>query len=390
MDLLSPSRINMNHTWLDVDLMLNKITSSNFRNELLDSSEMGWVYSWFCLDHVGFTGKNPRKRDTAHHAVFDRYSNRVCKEQSRDIIQWHYHPIPVNGNYNSSGITYLNSDNIWDILSRKIIDRCWFPAVYRPGFHAERPDSHWFLEQWIPFDYANQSMRDNSIKVEQPDLSGGRWGDWRRAPTDWKPYHPHHDDYQQHGNCNRSIFRCLNMEARLRELDEQDVIDSFNEARANGKSCIAFTNHDFRDMSPEINKVRSMIDRVSSSMPDVDFYFVDALTAAREMLSLKISSPGIKVLFDYCDKNCIEMLVSSKEEIFGSQPYLAIKTVDGRYLWENFDKLTEKKWRFVFDEFHVNLNLIESIGVAANSISGVSDVVVYDLIDDRFIEKSAV
>ena len=65
------------------------------------------------------------------------------------------------------------------------------------------------------------------------------------------------------------------------------------------------------------------------------------------------------------------MLVLSKEKIFGSQPYLAIKTVDDRYLWENFDKLDEKKWRFVFDEFHVNLNLIELIGVAANSISAV-------------------
>ena len=43
------------------------------------------------------------------------------------------------------------TDKIFQILSRRIIDRSWFPAVNRPGFQVCRPDSHWFLEQFIPF-----------------------------------------------------------------------------------------------------------------------------------------------------------------------------------------------------------------------------------------------
>ena len=61
------------------------------------------------------------------------------------------------------------------------------PSTYRPGFHTIRPDSNWFLEQWIPFDFSNQSTKNEG---NQPDLIGGRWGDWRRAPNSWKPYHP--------------------------------------------------------------------------------------------------------------------------------------------------------------------------------------------------------
>ena len=140
-NLICPERINMNETWHEVDHMLDKITSDEFRNRLTDSVSNGWVYTWFCLDHVGFTGENPRRRDAGHHNVFDHYLARLRGNPSRDQIQWHYHPLPANGNYNASGVAYLNSSNIWEVLSRKIIDRKWFPSVYRPGFHCERPET---------------------------------------------------------------------------------------------------------------------------------------------------------------------------------------------------------------------------------------------------------
>mgnify|MGYP003979894903 FL=1 len=380
-NLISPERINMNETWRDVDQMLDEITSDKFRNRVTDSSDNGWVYTWFCLDHVGFTGENPRRRDAGHHNIFDHYSARLKANPSRDQIQWHYHPLPVNGNYNASGVAYLNSSNIWEVLSRKIIDRKWFPSVYRPGFHCERPDSHWFLEQWIPFDFANQSMRGKSNEIDQPDLSKGRWGDWREASIKWSAYHPSHDNYQLPGDCRRWIFRCLNMEARLREITEEDVRDGFKQAQQGEKTCISFTNHDFRDMGPEINKVRSMIDVVSKEMPDVKYYFVDALTAARKMLDLKIIIPDMKINVVKTNKTMV-LSVKSMGELFGVQPYLAIKTKDGRYLWENFDKQSDKEWSFVFDEFHIPANCVEEIGVASNSTSGNTQIVIYNVDSD--------
>jgi len=381
-NLISPERINMNETWHDVDQMLDKITSDKFRNKVIDSSDNGWVYTWFCLDHVGFTGENPRRRDAGHHNIFDHYSARLKANLSSDKIQWHYHPIPENGNYNASGVAYLNSSNIWEVLSRKIIDRKWFPSVYRPGFHCERPDSHWFLEQWIPFDFANQSMKGKFNEIDQPDLANGRWGDWREAPVKWSAYHPSHDNYQLPGDCRRWIFRCLNMEARLREITEEDIRDGFKQAQQGEKTCISFTNHDFRDMEPEINKVRDMIDTVSKEMPDVEYYFVDALTAAKKMLDLKIIIPDMKVNVVKTSKT-IELHVKSVGKLFGVQPYLAIKTRDGRYLWENFDRHSDKEWSFVFDEYHISANSVEEIGVASNSTSGNSQVVIYNIDSDQ-------
>ena len=64
-------------------------------------------------------------------------------------IGFHHHPVSYSGNYNDSGTAFWGSENLNQIYCRKIIDRQWFPVVFRPGFHTERPDSNFFLEQWI-------------------------------------------------------------------------------------------------------------------------------------------------------------------------------------------------------------------------------------------------
>jgi hypothetical protein len=236
--------------------MLDYFDSNDFKIKLLDSFNQPWKFNWFCLDHVGFRGENPRRRDAGDHKVFDFYSKRYSHNALHEI-SWHYHPLPINGNFHGSGVTYLNSGNIFNIICKKIIEREWFPSSYRPGFHTERPDSHWFLEQWIPFDYGNQSLlKEDNL---QPDLSHGRYGDWQGAPTDWTYYHPSHDCYKKRGNCKRYIMRCLNMESRIRCIDQKEVDNAFSRARTQDDTILAFTNHDFRDMKSEVEKIYNML-----------------------------------------------------------------------------------------------------------------------------------
>ena len=74
-----------------------------------------------------------------------------------------------------------------------------------------------------------------------------------------------------------------------------------------------------------------------------------------------------------------ELTVKAGNEIFGPQPFLALKTRDGRYFWENFDFKDHSTWTFVFDQEHAPMDLVEKIGVACNSPSGVSEVNVIDV-----------
>lgn len=376
-NLVDTKRLTMNETWNDIDKMLNTILSNNYRNELKDSYNKGWIYNWFCMDHVGFHGYNPRRRDAGYHNIFDYYI-RLTEKYKEDLVQWHYHPVPFSGNYNDSATAYIAGKNIFEILSRKIIDKQWFPASYRPGFHTERPDSNWFLEQWIPFDYANQSKKWEN--VDQPDLANGRFGDWRRAPKEWVVYHPSHDDYQIEGTCRRWIARCLNMESRIRELTVDDVRDAFKRANSGKKTLLSFTNHDFRNMEPEINKVREMIKIVSGEYKDVQFKFTNAIDAMRNVLELETEKIDLRVELIKGQEKILK--VETNDKIFGPQPFLALKTIDGRYFWDNFDFEGNNRWTYTFDNNTFNLSCIESVGIAANSSSGVTEIVNYDVLND--------
>ena len=91
----------------------------------------------------------------------------------KDGLHFHYHPHPMIKHAHLCATRWLGpTDKLFQILSRRIIDRNWFPSVNRPGFQVTRPDSHWFLEQFIPFDYANLSVEDED-HGDQFDLSAG-------------------------------------------------------------------------------------------------------------------------------------------------------------------------------------------------------------------------
>ena len=116
------------------------------------------------MDHVGFK-RNPRNRDLGFNKIWERYANYLkAHNTQQDGIHFHHHPVPFSKSANHCATHFFNhTPVIYEILARKIIDHAWFPSVYRPGFHTIRPDSHWFLEQFIPFDYSNQRMEEGSV-----------------------------------------------------------------------------------------------------------------------------------------------------------------------------------------------------------------------------------
>lgn len=380
-DLVDIHKMSVGNDWNELKKQLNYITSNQFRTKLPDTNGNGWVYSWFCMDHVGFCGENPRRRDVGYHHIFDKYIAMTAEQQQGDIVQFHHHPVSHSGNYHECGTAFWGRGTLDDILTRRIIERCWFPTAFRPGFHTERPDSNWFLEQWIPFDYGNQSGKD--IDANQVDVVNGRFGDWRRAPLEWKPYHPAYDDYQKKGKCNRWITRCLNMYARLREINEHDVMDAFELANQEGKSILAFTDHDFKDMEYDISRVQEFIKNASLKYKKVKFEYTDAITAMRKCCNIIPQDIGMNCQI-IKNENNIRMIVQTNGEIFGPQPYLALKTKDDNYLWDNFDFDGCNQWSYTFDHDSIVYDKIEKIGVATNNKYGKCEILNYDVLSDKW------
>ncbi len=377
--VVDPHLLAYNDTWDKVDSMLLELMAGSFRAQVCDSAGAGWIYNWFCVDHVDYD-MNPRRRDMGYHNIFDHYRRRIRETGSaQDGLHFHYHPHSFRREaHRCATHWWASSDSLHQILSRRIIDRHWFPAAHRPGFHVIRPDSHWFLEQHIPFDFSSQAMVDNEVDGAQFGLLGGRFGDWRRAPATWQPYHPAVDDYQVPGECRRWIARCLNVGTRYRLLDEMDVRRAFEEAGAGKPVVLAITNHDFRNMGPDINSFRKLIQRVATDFPDVPFLFSEAVTAMRSALKLPSTPPcELELKMHKLSESAHVLRVHSSTPTFGPQPWLALKTLEGTYHFDNFDIDTPfHQWTYVFDEETYPLSALDAIGVAANNTIGVTTVTV--------------
>jgi hypothetical protein len=378
--VVDPHLLGYNDTWDKVDAMLVDCMSGKYRMRVRDSFGGGWVYNWFCVDHVDYES-NPRRRDIGYHHVYDHYRHMVRETDSpEDGFGFHFHPHSFGkAAHHCATHWWATSGSLHQILSRRVIDRQWFPSVHRPGFHVLRPDSHWFLEQFIPFDYSNQALaRHTEADKAQSGLDTGRFGDWRRAPAKWQPYHPSQDDYQVPGSCRRWIARCLNVGTRYGLLTESDVRQAFEDARAGKPAVMGFTNHDFRDMRPDVDGVLAMLGKVSREFPDVPFKFAEATSAMRDALGLE-SQPAceLETTLRAVDGTTHVLEVSSRTPTFGPQPWLALKTTAGTYHHDNFDtEVPFHKWRYVFDDQTFPINALSHVGVAANNATGTTSVAV--------------
>lgn len=378
---VNPHVIGFKNDWRQIDGMLDNIMSKPFRNQMLDSDENGWVYNWHCIDHVGYKN-NSRKRELGYFKIFDHYAEKIKNTISvQDAIHWHFHPINFFSDAHISATSYNNSMYyLLQIITRRIIERNWFPCVNRAGFHTERSDSHLFLEQWLPFDASNQAVSAGQNPVYQRDLIQGRFGDWRWAPADWTLYHPSHDNYQLQGNCRRVIARILNLKSRHRCITVTEIEKAFARAETGFDVYLGITNHDWREMSVEIDEFRRMLLMVIAKYSKVKYCFADALTAFRNILYPQENIEKKKLDFQVSlqkTNGIAEFKVKiTNGALFGPQPWLALKTKTGEYLTDNFDIVVpNQEFAYIFDEQTVKLNSLDVVAAASNDKYGYQKII---------------
>jgi hypothetical protein len=368
-------------SWGEISKMLSLATSSVQRRKMPDSYDRGWIFNWFCMDHVGYVD-NPRHRAMGIHQIFDYYQDMVKAQGVGDGLHWHFHPMSTYREAHRNATSYINSPLLWEIIGRRILDRNWFPRANRAGFHTERADSHWFLEQWIPFDLSNASSLDLDPVVNK-DISDGRLLDWRWAPDDWRTYHPSHDCYQLEGNCRRKISRCLMVLNRCLNINETEMQKAFQRANSGKPTLVGIASHDWRDLSVEMDYIQFLISRVAPRFPDVKFKYSEAVEA------FNLVHPPIAE--DALVLNCRLILNSSglpwrvivktkRGSVFGPQPFLAVRTRSRRVIHDNFNYgKSLQDFSYTFDENSILPDDVKAIGVAANDDAGNQSIHTVDL-----------
>ena len=371
--LLGEHSLSYKNSWPEIDQMLARIMSPAFRKALPDSYGGGWVYNWHCLDHVGFL-TNERGRDLGYHHVFDHYKAATGAEPGcRDGLHYHFHYISTYRDAHRCATSFLNSSpEFLQVLCRRVIERGWFPKVARAGFQAERPDSHWFLEQWVPYDLSNMALDDNSELDQLTDFRKGRSGNWRRAPSDWSLYHPSHDDYQLAGQCRRQIGRSLNVLNRVGSVNTREVEKAFARADGGQPTILGVSGHDWRDLGAEVDHVRSLLAQVAPRFPRVKFRYCEAVEAFHHAnASVVPSSPPLELQVTLNARPADDVpnldIRTLQGRVFGPQPFLAIETMSGRFIHDNLDFSAEDGvWHYAFHSDTLPLSDVRRIGIAAN------------------------
>lgn len=352
--------------WGELGQMLDRVGAADFRAAHADSFGRPWIYNWHIMDHVGYE-INPRRRDIGFNNVFYFYDRWLARNDFADQIGFHFHPQHVYPQAHLSATLYDPSPWLHQSLLHRLIDRGFFPRSFRAGFHSERPDAHAFLEQWIPHDFSNQAIADDRTTAGQVDVDGHRFGDWRRAPTSWGWYHPHHDDHQRPGACRRRIFRCLNVGTRLRCITVSDIDAAFAQAAtADAPVWLMVTNHDFRDMAPDVAWLKKHLD-AASARAGLPWHIgnIDDTFAAWRAAPVSVRSEW------QTHGGLTQLTLTYDAPIFGPQPYLGLRLTNELYRRDNFDIVEPfRRFTYCFDDNTIPIARVDDIVVGTNDRGG--------------------
>lgn len=330
---LAPYRLKYMDNWNKLEKMISKVTSQKFRSKYLDSLRQPYKFSWFIMDFVGFK-TNPRHRPEGFHVMWDWYKDRLKGQTCGDGFYWHFHTVPATGEGTEYNPCWTNNDYHERVLCRRIIERDWFPSVFRSGASIEGLDLSFWLEMFIPFDFSNSSV---FFRFDEERIDG----DWRNAPTDWSGYHPDFYDYRVPGTMRRIIYRCLEIDNGRHRLNKNDIIGAFEQANRGKPAILAFSNHDRRDMEPEIDHMHNLLIDCSLKYPDVEWSYQNALDAVR--LAQRLNT-CYKKSINLSIKNDL-LWINSTASTFCLMPFIAVKDKSGKFYRDNpMQESANRKW----------------------------------------------
>jgi hypothetical protein len=353
-DYLHKKRLAYLNSWEKVGEMIKDVTSESFRSKYQDSLGGKYTFSWLIIDIVGYKN-NPRSKSIGFHSVWDKYHEFLKNNIYNDILGWHFHTVPVGGNALEYNTSWTNNDFHEQVLCRRLIERNFFPNVFRAGATIERNDISYWLEQYIPFDYSCSSTEDNA--------GGPGWDyDWRLAPKKWGFYNPSFTDYRKIGHMNRSIFRCLDIDTLHTAIDINEIRKAFKQVSSGETTVLAVSGHDRRDLRPEIDIFYNLIKEVEKEFPEVEWIFSNAVSAARDVVGINHTlKPNLSILRDGSN-----LTIKSDQKLFGSIPFIAVEEEEEVFFRANPTIEDDKTWVYKIPR----LSKTKNIGIAASNVYG--------------------
>ena len=342
--------------WDDIKASLGKITTNKYRDENCDSYGNPFMLNWFIMDFMGFE-TNPKNRIQEYN---DTYDNIKSINTSLDSFHWHYHQPPKLGVGDQWSDDWENSNEHYNILGHRLLDREDFPEVFRAGGTIEdNKCSHW-LENNLMIDYSNRS---SSRSYETDNIFNFNWFG---APRTWGYYHPDREDFTRQGNMRRFIIRCVDAKSRLYELSDNDIAEAFQAAiDKNSPVILSYFSHDHRDMVDETQHVIKLI-RENSKKFDVPFVWCDAKDALKISHNIVTIENHIGI-----ERQKDRLMIYFRHQIYQKYPFVYTEDQDGtiRYHMLNLEWVGECPYYLQRCFLDIDAEM-KKVGIACTSLSG--------------------
>ena len=278
-----------------------------------------------------------------YHQTYDFYLKNFGKNflNNNDGIYWHYHQPAKSGIGNEWSSDWFSSNEYLNILNKLVAERNFFPNCFRAGGRIEDNNlSHW-LEEFIPFDYSNCSGDIDWNRIESDGKRLKDVADWSSASVKWNGYNPSHDNYQKKGKMCRYIFRSVDCNSPVYKIKEKDILDAFMLANKGENAVLSIFEHDRRfSLIENIAEFIQKFKKISKNFKHIKFYFENAQHAANKSLGIKIEKAPDFFIEPCEDKR---VLISSKDKIFGTRPYVCAK-INNRIIEVPTNKVGYNNW----------------------------------------------
>lgn len=265
-----------------------------------------------------------------------------------DEMAYHYHTW-IWSDPNGDGTYYWNQapdfsycmEDFDYTVSRMLIDRAFYPSSFRSGWHYM--DNLWqrHLDDLFPYRFEND-WPAYRIDTEEPI---DNVYDWRRAPSEWAPYHPDPNDYQSPGSLRGWESRSKYINGATAAI----LTDAFYAALDGQPQLLTLFSHLKEvDFPEQVDALHTRLCNLHDSLPMVEFEY---LTGRECMLRWRngtdVIPPTVQV--ESSDDGGVRTAtLTFDEEIYQPQPYVARKGRDGSYSRLDCTAAGQNRWQVQF------------------------------------------
>ncbi len=266
-----------------------------------------------------------------------------------DEMAYHYHTWIWN-DPNADGAFHWNQSPDFSYcmedfdctMAHMLIDRGFYPSSFRSGWHYM--DNLWqrHLDDWIPYRFENDWPAYRTT-TEEPV---GNIYDWRRAPSDWTPYHPDPNDYQSPGTLRGWDSRSESISSATTAV----LTDAFYKALDGEPQLMTLFSHlKETDFPEQVDALHARLTDLHGSLPMVEFEY---LTGRECMLRWRdgsdVTPPNLQVTSED-DASIRTVTLSYDEEIYQLQPFVARLGTDGSYSRLDCTHSGPNRWQIQFE-----------------------------------------